>query len=255
MSAGALHVHARRRSGENRRQSDGRAWRACSRSSPFPRSRPIPRISPIAKAPPTGWCANCWRSASMRPSARPKGARWWSGAPRPRRRDAPHVLFYGHYDVQPPDPLNLWKTPPFEPRLVEAESGQRIVARGAADDKGQLMTFVEACRAFSETGGLPCNVSVLFEGEEETGSPSLPAFMAENAERTQSRHHAGLRHRHVGPADAGDHHHAARPGARRGRSCAAPIAICIPAFTAARRSIRSACSRASSPICMIPTAR
>jgi acetylornithine deacetylase/succinyl-diaminopimelate desuccinylase-like protein len=110
-----------------------------------------------------------------------KGRPMVVGHAKAKRRDAPHVLFYGHYDVQPPDPLNLWKTPPFEPQLVEAETGQRIVARGACDDKGQLMTFVEACRAFSETGGLPCNVSILFEGEEETGSPSLPAFMAENS--------------------------------------------------------------------------
>jgi acetylornithine deacetylase/succinyl-diaminopimelate desuccinylase-like protein len=97
------------------------------------------------------------------------------------RADAPHVLFYGHYDVQPVDPLNLWETDPFAPHMAEAETGRKIVARGAADDKGQLMTFVEACRAFRANGGLPCNVTILFEGEEESGSTSLPAFIAENA--------------------------------------------------------------------------
>ncbi len=103
-----------------------------------------------------------------------------------RTRSVPHVLFYGHYDVQPVDPVALWSSPPFSPQIVDGPNGKRIVARGAADDKGQLMTFLEACRGFKENGGLPCDVTVLFEGEEETGSPSLPAFMAANAKQLKT---------------------------------------------------------------------
>ncbi|MCP4182367.1 MAG: M20/M25/M40 family metallo-hydrolase [Hyphomicrobiales bacterium] len=95
-----------------------------------------------------------------------------------------HLLFYGHYDVQPVDPLNLWKLPPFEPVITELKEGRKqIHGRGAADDKGQLMTFVEACRCWKhETGSLPCSLTILFEGEEESGSPSLLPFFKANAE-------------------------------------------------------------------------
>ncbi|MGH6895816.1 MAG: M20/M25/M40 family metallo-hydrolase [Geminicoccaceae bacterium] len=98
--------------------------------------------------------------------------------PGPGSADALRVLYYGHYDVQPPDPLDLWDTPPFEPTIVDGAHGPRMVARGAVDDKGQLMTWLEALRAWHRVHGtLPVAVSVFVEGEEESGSPSLEPFL------------------------------------------------------------------------------
>jgi acetylornithine deacetylase/succinyl-diaminopimelate desuccinylase-like protein len=101
--------------------------------------------------------------------------------------DAPHVLFYGHYDVQPVDPLNLWTDDPFDPKVKTLDGAKVITGRGSSDDKGQLMTFVEACRAYKQVhGSLPCKVTVLFEGEEESGSKSLKPFFEENAEELKA---------------------------------------------------------------------
>lgn len=93
----------------------------------------------------------------------------------------PHILFYAHYDVQPVDPLELWTSPPFEPQLVDGPHGKRFVARGAVDDKGQSLMFLEALRAWHEIGGgIPARITVLIEGEEEVGSPNLEPFVAAN---------------------------------------------------------------------------
>jgi len=91
----------------------------------------------------------------------------------------PTILVYGHYDVQPPDPLNLWTSPPFEPVIKD----DKIYARGSCDDKGQVYMHVKALEAMMATGELACNVKVMFEGEEEVGSVNLGQFLESNKER------------------------------------------------------------------------
>ena len=223
--------------------------------SPSPRSRPIPPISRIAKAPPTGWCANCSGSASRRASAPTKGRPMVVAHAKAKRRDAPHVLFYGHYDVQPADPLNLWKTPPFEPRLVEAETGQRIVGarrrrrQGPVDDLRRGLPRLQRDRR----PALQRQLSVRGRGGDRLAfasrlhEPRTPASSKPTSCSSATPACGTSRRRRSPPCCAA--------WCSRKSSCAPPAATCIPAFTAARRSIRSACSRGSSAICTTPTAR
>jgi acetylornithine deacetylase/succinyl-diaminopimelate desuccinylase-like protein len=97
--------------------------------------------------------------------------------PREKNSRQPHYLVYGHYDVQPPEPLELWKTPPFEPRI----EGRNLFARGSTDNKGQFFAHLKAVEAYLKTGTpLPCDLTFVIEGEEEVGSENLSAFLKTN---------------------------------------------------------------------------
>src|SRR5690554_4669230 len=100
-------------------------------------------------------------------------------------KNLPTVLVYGHYDVQPPDPLELWTSPPFEPVVKETELHLEgaIFARGSCDDKGQMYMHVKALEYMTKTDQLPCNVKFMIEGEEEVGSVSLGWFIERNREK------------------------------------------------------------------------
>ena len=143
------------------------------------------------------WAALRLREAGLTVALHETGTKEKPGHPivwatSPGTGKGPHVLFYGHYDVQPPDPMDLWESPPFKPVIRPADPGvknkvpgERIVARGAVDDKGQVACFLEALLAWKQAGpkeGLPIRLSVLLEGEEESGSVNLDAYVHKHKE-------------------------------------------------------------------------
>lgn len=114
-----------------------------------------------------------------------------------KKSDVPTVLFYGHYDTQPPDPAEEWLTPPFEPTLKNG----RLYGLGTADNKGQLLAHILAVRSWlAVTGDVPVDVKFIFDGEEESGSPSMPAFVREH----KSLLAADFVYNSDGPMNAGD---------------------------------------------------
>ncbi len=153
------------------------------------------RIKSISTDP--AYAAECkanadWHVADLRSIGFEASARPTAGHPivvaHDRSAKGPSALFYGHYDVQPVDPLELWDTDPFEPSIDTLPDGTKLIrGRGAADDKGQLMAFVEACRAWKAVhGALPIPVSILLEGEEESGGANLPGFLTANADELRA---------------------------------------------------------------------
>src|SRR4051794_4859366 len=120
------------------------------------------------------WLADQLRSVGLQPQVHPTPGHPIVVARNEHKPGRPTVLFYGHYDVQPPEPMELWTSPPFEPTVRKTEAGtDAVYARGAVDDKGQVWCHVEALRAWNEHGGVPVNLIALIEGEEEIGSDNL----------------------------------------------------------------------------------
>ena len=200
------------------------------------------RSAPSPRMPGTAVRAAEWMRDQLaghrlhrRACGRPPAIRSWSRTTPGPGREAPHLLFYGHYDVQPPDPLELWNSPPFEPVMVDGPHGQRVVARGAVDDKGQAMMWLEALRAWhAVAGGPPCRDHRADRGRGG-GRLAQPRRLPRRQPRgAGGRRRGHQRHRHVGRRHARHHHPAARHGLCRRSTCTPPAGTCIPASTAAR---------------------
>ena len=168
--------------------SSGSASRASRRAAYRPQCRQA-----------ADWAAARLREAGLERRADPHRNQRSPGHPivmatTPAARDnatGPHILFYGHYDVQPADPLELWESPPFDPvvRPASGQVGERVVARGAVDDKGQVASFIEACLAWKHSGGPVAGglkITVMLEGEEESGSVNLEQFVLDHEPRLRN---------------------------------------------------------------------
>jgi acetylornithine deacetylase/succinyl-diaminopimelate desuccinylase-like protein len=144
----------------------------------------IPSVSTLPEHAPdlaraAQWCADYLGRIGLEDvQILPMGGAPLVYADRTQVANAPTLLVYGHYDVQPPDPLDQWRTPPFQPTVV----GENLFARGASDDKGQFLAVLKAVEACLAVGGLPINVKVMIEGEEEVSSPHLSAFVRDHAD-------------------------------------------------------------------------
>ncbi len=133
------------------------------------------------------WLGDCLTQAGLKVEIAPTPGQPIVLARNGHQLGRPTVLLYGHYDVQPPEPLDLWTSPPFVPTIRDDGTGhQAIFARGAVDDKGQIWAHIEAIRAWQANGGLPVNLIVLLEGEEETGSTNLEQFILDHTADLQA---------------------------------------------------------------------
>src|SRR5688572_26763249 len=128
------------------------------------------------------WLADQLKEGGLRAEVRPTPGHPVVVAKNKHEPGRPTVLLYGHYDVQPPEPLDLWTSPPFEPTVRDGA----VYARGAVDDKGQIWAHVEAITAWQAHGGVPVNLTMVIEGEEEIGSSHLDAFLEKNKDQLKA---------------------------------------------------------------------
>ena len=161
----------------------------------------------------------------------------WLGAP-----GAPTILFYGHYDVQPVDPVELWESPPFEATVRDGE----IYARGSADDKGQVFMHFKAIEAhMKQNGRLPLNMKIILEGEEEVGSANLDNFIEVAQGRSRRPTSSSSPTRRCSIAASRRSATACAVSCISRSTCAARRATCTPDRSAARWRTRTWCSRRS----------